>query len=738
MYKKILCLSISVILIASSFCGCNIIAKKIEMLPFDTKESIVPSGIVAEKGDYALEWDAERYSLAILKNGEAVWASMPLDQYNNNSQGGAVKKYIESHIAVDYKDATTNTITSVISYIGALENGRIYSYLVEDGIKILYCFDQQCFAIPIIYRLNDGYLDISIDNENIYESGNEVYEISIMPYACGVENISDNRIFVPDGSGMIMNCDLDRPTREYKANVYGQDLAETTDYKFIYEENIHLPVFAISTPKYGTYSMIITEGTSSAAISASAGDSIIGYSYAYASFKMRGAETVKIPQGWGTVSISSQYSDLASSAKMQMRIYYMDEYDKNFINVANHYRNYLIDEKGLKETTDESILYYNVPMALHQKEFIFGIPRNVVKPVTNYEQAKNIIEATVEKTGYSPVVRLNGIQGGGLEVTKVAGGFKLESTLGNSKSLNSLLNSAQENGTKLYPNFDIARYSKSGSGFSLRNDSAKSSTSMNATQKFYSVSTGTVADNSYNYYLLSPQKFNSASTKLLNLLEKHSFNSVSLTMLGNRIYSDYSYEAGYIGVDYIKQVQAISKSYKNNKVDIMYESAFDYAAVDATCIIHSPTSSSNYDAQDTWIPFYQIVFKGYVPMSTNSLNLVDDTRKEYLRALQTGIGVTFTVCGEETSDYATSLFEELSAGSFENSSDFIFSTIKEFSSVFEKTKNKKIVGFDILSQGVYVTDFENGVKIAVNYNNYEYNDGDLIIKPLNFKVLGGE
>ena len=33
--------------------------------------------------------------------------------------------------------------------------------------------------------------------KEIYESGNEVYEISILPYSCGISNEVDNRIFVP-------------------------------------------------------------------------------------------------------------------------------------------------------------------------------------------------------------------------------------------------------------------------------------------------------------------------------------------------------------------------------------------------------------------------------------------------------------------------------------------------------------------------------------------------------------
>lgn len=734
--KRFFCLFICLIQIVILFCGCAGADYGAESVPFKTKASVVPSGVVAENGDYKLEWDSGRCSLAILKKDSVIWASMPIDQYLNNSNTGTVKKYIESHIIVDYKDETTNTITNVTSYIGAFEDGRVYSYLVNDGIRILYCFDKQCFAIPVIYQLRDGYLDITLENKNIYESGNEIYQVSILPYSCSADNTAKSRIFVPDGSGMIMKCDTKRNTRDYSARVFGNDGAEPESYKFIYNENVHLPVFASGNPDSGTYCSIISDGASAASINASAGNSTIGYSYVYASFRVRGSETVQIPQGWGQVSITGQYSDIARAIKMKMRIAFIDDFDSAFNNVAKYYRDYLIDQKGLEKKNHEKMLYIDMPMALSQRKFFFGLPYDVTKSITTYKQCLSILNDISENTGESALVRLSGIQKGGLEVSQVAGGFSTEKTLGSSEEWEELLKASKKLGVEIFPDFDITRYRQSSGGFSIRSDSIRSASSMSSTQYFYSLSTGAELENAYRYYLLTPAKFYSAAEKLLKKINEMGVGNISLNSLGNRVYSDFDYQLGYLGGDYINQFNKTNKLFKSNGIKAMYDSANEYSAVCADYIINAPTNTSRYDFEDEWIPFYEMVFKGYIPMSCQSINLSDISRKELLKAIQCGLGLSFTVCGDETLDYSTSKFPQLLAGSYENSKETILEFVEEAKDVIKLQYSADIKSFKTLSKGVCQTEFSNGNTVIVNYTDEDYTYAeDQIVKSMDYKLL---
>ncbi len=733
MLKKFICIVLCICISILTLCSCGIESNTINITPVNAEESYIPSGTVATDGDLKLVWDAERCSLAVFRNENPIWASMPLEQYINNNANKKISEYIESHISVEYKDMNTNMIVSTISRIGALQNGRVYSYKVDDGIRILYCFDKECFAVPVIYRLVDGKLEVILDKANIYESGNEVYSVSILPYSSGVSNIAENEIFVPDGSGMILKCDSNRAVRKYSADVYGDDPVESTAYKFVYNETARLPVFAVKNSNYGTYCTIITDGEANAMINAAAGDEVMGYSYAYATFKIRGAESTEVQQVWGKVAIVSLYSGISKKGNMKLQISFLDNEDDNFVSVANCYRDYLIENKGLEKQKNDKAFYIDVPMALSQKEFVFGIPNNKTVAITTYEQVEKIISDLEKNTGILPIVRLSGIQSGGLEIGKIAGGFKTEGVLGNKKSLKSLLNTIKKSNSEIYPDFDITRFSQSGNGYSIKSDSAKTATTKSAIQYFYSLSSGTNNKNAYNYRLLSPKYLYSATEKLVDKIDNMGFENLSLSSFGKNAYSDYGYEEGYVGADFIYNAQKINTMLKKRKISVMYDAANQYAAVGANRIINAPLNTSEYNSQDEWLPFYQMVFKGYVAMASESVNLVNDSTNEVLRAIQSGTGLNFTVCGSNTSNYASSKFPQLVVGEYENSKENIISVVKNSSDAINAVSNATITEFVNITNGVYKTVFSNGVEITVNYNDTAYED----INAKSYKISSG-
>ena len=444
MRKKSICMILCLIQLVVILSGCTISDGEAENKPVKTTENYVPSGTVAESENLHLDWDAERMALLVYRDDTLIWSSMPKEQYLYNLYGGAVMRYIESSLLIEYKSADGTDLTTINSYSGAYEYGRTYSYLINNGIRLLYCFDEQCLAVPVEYRLSDGYLDVSINLDGIYESGNEIYKISVLPYASSVTNAAENKIFLPDGSGMVMYCDGERAFRSYSASVYGNDKASTSEYSFINTEEVKLPVFAVSDNE-ATYCTIIDKGEECAEINATAGDTDLGFSYAYTTFSVRGTESITLPQGYGSVMVGNQYSALASGEKVGQRIVFIEGADSNFMTTANIYRDYLKEEKGLKKSDEESALYLDLPMAASQREFFFGIPKKVVKPVTTYSQAAEIIEDISGFTNSSLTVRLSGVQSGGLDYTKIAGGYKTSSKLGNKKELSSLISAAKEN-----------------------------------------------------------------------------------------------------------------------------------------------------------------------------------------------------------------------------------------------------------------------------------------------------
>lgn len=711
--KRILSLMTCLVLLMG-LCSCTVDETEREYQPAEAEEQVLASGTVAQKGKYSLQWDAERVALFLYDDQEIVWSSLPLPQYDNPQEGGLMM-YLESHLVVDYVNTQTNTLETAYSHDEANERGRVYSTAVDDGIKITYYFDPCYLAIPVEYRLKDGYVDISINAQEIYEDGSQIYRISLMPYAVSTSNSADNHLFIPDGSGMVMNCDTDRAERTYRARVYGQDYANASRYQFSNTQAIRLPVFGALSAADKSVCCIIDKSEGSAELYASAGNADFGWSNAYPSFYFRGAETVWLTQKWGTVSPSEQYSERITDGTVGMRIYPLQE-GATCSDIADVYRNYLINEKGLKSNSNDSLLYLDMLMAAAKREFFFGYPVDVTKTITTYTQANDIISDIIGTVDYSPVVRLRGAQSGGLEIGKLAGGFNLENKLGSQVELEQLL----ENYV-VYPDFDIVRFRKSSSGYQTSSSAAVTVSSLKSMQYFMDLSTRTVNPNAYSYLLLSPTKLFAAADTLLSKTNVQGIKTFSLATAGKMNYSDYRYETSYAARQCAVEIAAINKRFHEAGVSLMYDDANQYAAVGATYILNTPSGTSNYLCEDDWVPFYQMVFKGYVAMSTPAINLCNDSQSQLLYAAQTGVGVLFTVMGTDvTAEFGSSPFTELSAGSYDTMKQTIVETVEKMQAVHSATRDASLIGFSKVADSVYRSDFDNDISVIANYGRDAY------------------
>ena len=170
--------------------------------------------------------------------------------------------------------------------------------------------------------------------------------------------------------------------------------------------------------------------------------------------------------------------------------------------------------------------------------------------------------------------------------------------------------------------FDVVSLAESGSGFSYKNDAATVPNGPAATfGKVNSVSHATYQD---NYHLLSRKELPNAILKVLDKKNKLSGSGVSFNSLASSVYSDYSYNDFRNCKNMASDVKTMFGAVKKQKITLSSASANDYAASVSDVLTDCPISSSKYDFSTYSIPFYQMVFKGYKPMSSVSLNLTSD------------------------------------------------------------------------------------------------------------------
>ena len=153
-----------------------------------------------------------------------------------------------------------------------------------------------------------------------------------------------------------------------------------------------------------------------------------------------------------------------------------------------------------------------------------------------------------------------------------------------------------------------------------------------------------------------------------------------------------------------------------------------------------PTTSSGHQLSDLTVPFYSIVISGYVPATGQVINLAGNIVDEMLKSVETGTGLSFKWIYTENTDIREMEGIEPEKIYSLNYKEWIASATEFYSTASEKLADvwgKSIVGHKVLAENVTETEWENGVKVVVNYNEVEVTVGENTIPANDYLVIKG-
>lgn len=714
--KKTIALLLSVMMIFSlTACGMEDSSKIIKYTS-NVKLSEVEDGIIASNSNYEMRWNNKSTCVMITDIDKGyTWSTVPFDFYNGNSAGARAEVLLNSPINIRYITSPNNTIKTIYGS-RVFEEGRISTKSIKNGIQVIYFFDDVEISIPVIYKLYDDHFSITVDPKGIMEGEqNKVYQIEIAPFLVSARANEDKNtyLFVPSGSGAVMYTDeRDGSARVYEESVYGNDLAKMQDHITENTESVYMPTFGVS---FGDKSLlgIIDEGASSCEISADAGDNTIGYAHACAVYTVRGHNTELVGMSQNATNRVNSYSDALINGKCTVSYFPLDNKENGYVSMAECYRDYLIKKYSLNSKKENSSIFLQIIGGATVDKSFIGIPYESLVPTTTLKQAEDIINEISEKIGIVPVVQLKGYGINGLNVGKIAGEYKISGKLGAYKDIRKL----QSDNKNIFLDYDIVRFDKSSIGFSSLFNSAKAENGSTAYQYLYEIAKGNRNEKVGRYNLLSRNKLSLAFEKLNKVTDKNKVDNISLSTIGNMAYSDYRstsfYSKGLMDKDVLKFIHEFI-SEKN----LMTENAFDYAVVLSDYVISSPTQCSEYDSLDLAVPFYQIALRDVASLSTRPINLVSNPKKELLKAVESGIGLNYTVLKEYDSAFRKS--NTYIAGCvYADNIDFIVSDYTRAKEILDLVKDSKIVSHKNLNENVFETVFDNGVTVVVNFGKTE-------------------
>lgn len=696
---------------------------------------------VAANDECVLYADMKRGFFALEdKASGAVWHSTPTDSLLDEYTIGTDKWAMRSQLVIGYlysEDVSSATgISKANSQLACVEmDGGITVEKITNGIRVDYYFVEQGIRIPVEYRLDGKSLVATIDVKSIDEGEDCLLtEINLLP-AFGAGNWeAQGQLFIPDGSGALINFNNGVVCQPYEQMIYGSDKVSVSDLDSSVVEEIRLPVFATLMGDKALMG-VVTQGDGSASIRALNGNASRGYNAVSSIFKLRSLDIMVMfanssnrreitRLGGNTENISTyavQYTPLSGDKA-------------TYAGVAETYRQHLIEEKGLQKQVASPSFTLNLLGSIDVKAAFLGIEYSKQQSLTTYEQAQVILDALQQKGITTVAARYQGWSNYGLLNKQLPTKVKLLSNLGGKKAFNALNAYTAESGIALYPDVDFLRFRSGSKKLSIK-------TSFNEvvyhTERLRSVFATKLEITPYR--LLTPQNIASVAERYLSSYQKQELQTISLSTLGDYIYSNYSQHDGFHRYFYPEEIQKILQAYRDANLSISLEGANAYAAVFATRIFNTPTQTSGYDMFDAEIPFYQLVFHGYVSMTVMPMAQSASSRVNFLKAVESGSELLFDGMYAASSVVTGTRYDHLYSTQYTLWIDTAADMYTAYQPLLEKIYDKQIVNHGELAPDVMLTVYEGGLQVIVNYTDADYNFGDVVVKAMDFAVCeGGE
>lgn len=733
MKRRIVCLCLALLLLLPMvLTGCGEDAAKPTRAFKENYNTDRPvNGLVAENDAYSLQWldnaeDNIQYALLYDKVNNKYYSTAPYEycideaQKENMTGNGELYNMLRiKYIERDFEKGTSS-IEKADSWWDSVYEGGFSSELLEDedGVRLTYNFPGVEITVAVELRLTKTGLDVRVPLGSIRENEKLLYEVALTPYFASVANEGGGYVMVPSGSGALIPAkNLEKGETTYTEAVYGNDAAETKSMIKHSQNQVHLPVFGSSDNGKGVLG-IIDNGAACGYVNAVTGNSDIGYTAAYASFRIRGKEDVILTNTSNNSSSAETYSQTLAGYKYVSVLYQPLKGDASYVDMANTYRQHLISE-GYLTQRPESVpaLSVNFLGATQVTESFFGIPYQADVATTTLAQTQSIAAELKEMIGDKQLLAtLSGYGKGGLADVTIGGDFKLSKTVGDKKNWNALLDFAKSNNTVLALDYNLVKFQKGSAGFGTGSAAAYTLSHLDAEVGTYILHTGLLDEDGLSWYLLSRSKLESAMGKAIAAGKKLGLSAVSFNSLSNTAYSDYRAARNTARAQMDKDVAAQLKACGKQGLSVVSHKANAYAALESDYIVEIPTRSSQYNVFSEEIPFYALVFQGYKGLTSASINTAVNVRSAFLDAVSVGATLQFTLCDthhdalqfEEDTAYISSRYSDWKAD--------IAAMVEESAALYEKIAGQAITAYT-QAKGLSTTTFENGVTVYVNYTD---------------------
>ncbi len=597
-------------------------------------------------------------------------------------------------------------------------------WLEEEYEKIGYNFelpDVPMFVIPINYELTEQGLSVNVPtNEFQFEDSFRLYSIKILPFFGTVSNGDNGSMFIPDGSGALVNLNT-QSKDSISLPFYGQDFTlRTKDYAENMEQAT-IPAFGLDVEDktFGKNAFVahVASGEGQGSVECHPKTSIYPFSYVGSTFEIHPFETFK-SEGASQAAELQKYSDKPYKGNININYYFLNGDDADYVGMAKKIRSIYFGDRE-KISLDKTKFYFETYGEILRKETLVGYAFNAKTQMTTITQAKEIYEK-LKTGGISNISMRYNNWSGDEYVNTISKVGKLAKGIGDKDEFKALIQLVEKDGGTLYPNLELVLDKDSGDLSSATwHNKMIEGTLANYSGRSNIYQEGVTVP--FDRTVIKTGEILSKLSGINKRMDKFGVKGYSLSTIGSTLFSDYNKNT-LLHRDLAKlaYVSILDKATNNGEKNLMVEMGNAYTYEFANDIINISLGNSNLLFEAESVPFVQIVVHGYISYAGSALNLSDNKEMTMLKSVEYGANLYYVLNYAQPSAVKSSNYSSLFSTNYERWYDEACAEYKSVSAVLDGVQSSCIVNHKKLAKDVFVTTYENGTSVVVNYSTTDY------------------
>ena len=609
----------------------------------------------------------------------------------------------------------------------------------ENGIEGGAGATKPNFTIPIEYRLDGDSLVVRVPASQIRESkGYRIRRLELLDFFGAAGTGEQGYMLVPDGSGSLIYLNNGKFKEEaYVQRIYGDDENDNSGRRGQVAEAARLPVFGLKSGS-GAWFAVVEKGESIASVNADVSGRMNSWNYVFASFDLRGEDTLELYKG-NEVDEIKLLTDDRYMGDLQVRYSFLSGDQATYAGMAGLYRDRLVRQGALKPRDAEGDLpfYLDVLGAVDKRKSFLGVPYKGLVPMTTYAQAGEIAEA-LKKNGVSNVqMRYLGWFNGGLNHT-IPAKVHADGALGGKSGLQRLDAQLQAMGGRLYPDAAFQHVLKDDGSFKPASDAARFITREQALRAPFNRALNVMDSDLGTYYLLSPAKLPYFVDRFIAGYSRYGVDAVSLRDLGDKLHADYRVSR-VVFRDAAERIVADQLGkLKDRYPHVLIAGGNAYALPYAEQLVNVPMSSSGFNIADEEIPFYEMVVHGYLDYAGSPVNLDDDqdVARSLLHCVEYGAAPHFLWSYASSSELKFTAYDWMFSTEYTTWLGQAADMYRKLNEALSGLRSKAMTDRIEHRPGVVEVRYEGGTSVYVNYTDQPVTVDGVRIEAENFAVGG--